>query len=476
MKKKNNYLLRATIITLLFFSACAEDDVDNHKNIVADTLSKVDTIIVKKAPDDKVRIQTGTFLGNEKRNYYGNIPPNALDIIWQKKLGTGETSVAGKILKWSGAGWTGQPLIVTEDTSVFLIQGSYSHKLRKINAKNGKTIWEYDFNDVIKGTGSLWINPKADSAQNKYVILQGARQGFNRNSRQKHIPSYRAVSYMTGKELWRLNSKRTKSYSRDVDASALIINDTAYIGLENGIFTVFNPNPSKIDSLDGMIQPKIYEEHWLYSKKDNLAHGGNLVTEASPTRLRNHIYISSGSGHVFGYNLDTRKIDWDFYTGSDMDGSPVVTNDGCILIAIEKQYIPGKGGIMKLDPRLPADSCVKWYMPTDNRLFASWQGGVIGSVGINSAYIKKTDSIPEMAAFIGIDTKLYVVNVNKTVPKKMVKGPLNKHNYPTPELVFKYKTGASISTPIFFKDRLITCTYSGIYMFGFSQDLKFNKL
>jgi len=477
MKITARFITFWSAILLLSLGACTEEEKEDISENYKDTIQKKDTVVIPPPkPDDKVRIQTGTFLGGEKRNYYGNIPPEGIDIIWKKKLGTGETRVGGKILKWSGAGWTGQPLIVTEDTSVFIIQGSYNHKLRKINAKDGKTVWEYDFNDVIKGTGTLWVNPNPDSIQNKYVILQGARQGFKNGFRQKHIPSYRAVSYMTGKELWRMNVKHTRSYSRDVDASALIIADTAYIGLENGIFTVFNPDPAKVDSLDGMIQPEIHEEHWLFSDKDALAHGGNLVTEASPARIGNHVYVSSGSGHIFGYNLDTRKIDWDFYTGSDIDGSPIVTADSCIMVAIERQYIAGKGGMIKLDPSLPADSCVKWYMPTGNRNFAGWLGGIIGSAGTNSAYIQKSDSIPEMAAFIGIDCWLYVVDVNNIEPKKKVKGPLNKHSYPTPKLIYKYKTDASISTPVFFKDKLIAASYAGIYLFEYDKELKFKMV
>ena len=32
-----------------------------------------------------------------------------------------------------------------------------------------------------------------------------------------------------------MNSKKTKCYSRDVDGSAVVVNDTCYIGIENGI-------------------------------------------------------------------------------------------------------------------------------------------------------------------------------------------------------------------------------------------------
>ena len=45
-----------------------------------------------------------------------------------------------------------------------------------------------------------------------------------------------------------------------------------------------------------------------------------------------------------------------------------------------------------------------------------------------------------------------------------------------PELVFQYKIGQSISTPIIFKDKLIAAGYGGIYLFEFDSDLNFTLL
>ncbi len=82
-----------------------------------------------------------------------------------------------------------------------------------------------------------------------------------------------------------MNVKQTKSYSRDVDGSALLINDTAYIGLENGIFTVFNPDEEYSTKVDSIYMPEIIEEKELYNNKDIARHGGNLVVESSPCLL-----------------------------------------------------------------------------------------------------------------------------------------------------------------------------------------------
>jgi outer membrane protein assembly factor BamB len=373
---------------------------------------------------------------------------------------------------------------------LYLIQGAFDHHLKKIDAASGTIIWEYEFEDVLKGTGTFWVNPNADSMKNRYIILQGSRKGNNRSNSSAIVPSFRAVSFITGKDLWQLNSVATASYSRDVDASAVLVNDTAYIGLENGLFTVFNPDPNKAKSKLGLIQPEIFDQDTLYTKEDKKKHGGNLVTESSPCHLGRRIYVTSGSGHIYGYNMDTKKLDWNFFTGSDIDGSAVVTHDNCILAAIEKEYIDGKGGVFKLDPSKPADSsAVKWYFPVDDKFFVFWSSGVIGSPSVNDYYKANIDTfyqssgkaiptnkIPHMAAFVAIDENLYVVNQDELEPGKTVLGPDKKQKYTTPKLIFKYKTGPSISTPIFVQNKIIAATYNGIYLFEHDENMKFKLL
>jgi outer membrane protein assembly factor BamB len=422
-------------------------------------------------PDIKIRI--GTFLGNEKRNYYGNEAPDYLDVVWKHYLGKGETVISRKIGSkiWEGAGWTGQPLVVEEDGRLFLIQGAFDHYLKKISADSGKLVWQYQFDDVVKGTGTIWENQKEDDPATRYIILQGSRLGVGNYLDTPHIPSFRAISYITGKEIWRLDVKWTDSYSRDADGSPLIINDTVYIGLENSLFTVLNPNPDSAAVKDSMLQPCIIQERLLYKKEDVLAHKNNVVTESSPCRLGDHIYIASGSGHVWGYNLKTKELDWDFITDSDMDGSVVVTGDSCLLVSVEKQYIPGHGGAFKLDPSKDPDSCVIWYYPVADSILSSWSGGIIGSIGI-------TDSYPDnytkpLAAFIGIDGYLCVVSHREVEPDMMVPGPDSVKLYPCPKLVYRKYIGPSISTPVFVQEKLIAASYFGIWIFTYDAKNNF---
>ena len=139
----------------------------------------------------KIDIKIPTFLGNEKRNFYGNSLPTKLEVIWKINLGKGETVISRKIGTqiWAGAGWTGQPLLVMENNVPYLIQGAYDHNLKKINAQTCEIVWQYQFDDVVKGTGTIWENKNCENFEDKYVILQGSRVGLGNYFDSKHITS-----------------------------------------------------------------------------------------------------------------------------------------------------------------------------------------------------------------------------------------------------------------------------------------------
>jgi outer membrane protein assembly factor BamB len=456
-----------TIIILLVFYLPLKDC-----QYILNTDLLEDYILLTKS-EEPIRfpqVINSTFLGNERRNYYGENPPDTLEKIWVKDIQYGKTRLGNKTVVWNGAGWTGQPLMVMDaDSQLCLLQGTYNHHLYRLDAATGKTKWRYRFNDVIKGTASIYSKHVSDSS-NQLSILQGSRMGLYKNIYVKEVPSYRSISYETGKEQWRYNSRKTDSYSRDVDGSALILGDTAYLGLENGHFMVFDPDSAISDSIGKYAHPKVHAYHALYDTNDVKKHRGNLVTESSPAKLGDHIYITSGSGHVYGYNLNTKRIDWDFYIGSDMDGSPVVTDDSCLLVSVERQYIKGKGGLFKLDPSKHPDSCVLWYFPTGNLNLAGWHGGIIGTAATNDHYRKEGD--PHYVALSAIDGHLYVLDEFE-MQNDSVWGPNKKFKYPTPKQVFKYHTGPSISTPLLFRDRIFAGGYFGLYMFIMNEEGEF---
>lgn len=429
--------------------------------------------LVEEKQPSPYQIVNGTFLGNESRNWYGNYCSDSLNLKWKYFLGSGKTIVTAEagVEVWAGAGWTGQPLITIENGETFIYQGAFDHHLKKLSLDSGKLVWQYEFDDILKGTGTILYNENAVDSANRLMIFQGSRKGFQYSVSDTGVSSFRAVSCLTGEEQWRMPMEHTACYSSDVDASPVFINGTGYIGLENGYFVSFHPEEATRWT-DTSSRPTIYTSDLLYSESDHAEHGGNLVTEASPTRIGNHLYIASGCGHVFGYNLDTKKIDWDLKVSADIDGTPVVTSDNCLLIAIEKQYIPGHGGILKINPARDEADCVDWYYPTNDHNFSSWIGGVIGSVTVNDNYRKDND--PYLAAFTGIDGILTVVDYAHTTGEK-VKGPDGETEYETPRVHFTKDIGPAISTPMFTGGHLVAANYTGIFIFAQDSDWNYTQ-
>ena len=238
-----------------------------------------------------------------------------------------------------------------------------------------------------------------------------------------------------------------------------------YSGVESGWFYKFDP--FKTSGWNGYQTPDIIAERLLLGDPgDASAHGGNLVLEASPSLLDDVIYISSGSGHVYGMRRSDLKVVWDYRTGSDLDGTPVPTSAGKLLVPVEKQYIGGHGGILMLDPSKDPAQSVVWFFPTADRSVGDWEGGVIGSVAVNDAY-DPWGRRPRLAAFIAIDGNLYVVSQNRTSGSSP--GPNGDGPYPTPRVVAEFDVGGGIGSPIMVDDSIVAAGYDNkVHLYGSS--------
>jgi len=399
-------------------------------------------------------IKVATFLGDETRRFYGIGPvPEELSVIWRTAIGsgtTGGTASSSGPVTWAGTGWTGQPALVRDDGRLYLIVGGFDHDLVKIDAETGEELWAYEFDDVIKGSPTVFRMPDTG----KLAVVCGSRRGFPRSIADPSIAPVRCVDFETGEELWRLTAPRSRSYSRDADSSPIMIGDTLYVAIETG--HVYAVDPTTTEERDGHRWPVIKHEELLLGDERASSHGGNLVLESSPSVIGETLYLASGAGHVYGLDKDDLSVVWDYWIGSDLDGSPVTTADGHILQAVERQYIPGKGGVLKLDPSRPADEALVWFFPTENRGLADWQGGVIGSVAVNDSYGSDAQR-PALACFTAIDGNLYVVSQDEL--DGTATGPHGEQDVPTPKLVFKEYVGGGISTPIMVDDHIIQGGY-----------------
>ncbi|MDO8880133.1 MAG: PQQ-binding-like beta-propeller repeat protein [Coriobacteriia bacterium] len=399
-------------------------------------------------------IKVASFLGNETRRFHGLGPvPETLEVIWRAHIGSGTTggtaSSAGPVT-WSGTGWTGQPALVRDGGKLYLLVGGLDHNLVKIDAATGEELWAYEFDDVIKGSPTVFKMP----GTGKLAVVCGSRRGFPRAMGDASIAPVRCVDFETGEELWRLTAPRTKSYSRDADSSPIMVGDTLYVAIETG--HVYAVDPTVTEERGGHRWPKIKAERLLLGDSRASSHGGNLVLESSPSVIGDTLYLASGAGHVYGLKLETLEVVWDYWIGSDLDGSPVTTEDGYILQAVEKQYISANGGVLKLDPRKDPDEALVWFFPTANRGLADWLGGVIGSVTVNDEYGSALVR-PALAAFTAIDGNLYVVSQDET--EGTATSPQGTAGVPKPKLVYQAAVGGGISTPIMVDDYIIQAGY-----------------
>jgi len=412
-------------------------------------------------------VKVSTFLGDETRRLYGlGPPPRRLELIWKTTIGSGLTAPGDpdpkkkgkKNLPWSGMGWTGQPVIVRDRHKLYLLAGGFDHDLHKIELETGRVVWEYSFDDIIKSSPTVIEDPHPEAESDTYLVLAGSRRGWPSSFTDPALAPYRAVSFGTGEEVWRLPVPLTTSYSRDVDGSGFFFNRRVFAGVESGWF--YKLDPFKTTAWNGYRTPEIVAERLLLGDpQDATAHGGNLVLEASPCLLDGIVYVSSGSGHVYGMRRSDLKVVWDFRTGSDLDGTPVPTASGRLLVAVEKQYIGGHGGVLMLDPRKTGSDAVKWFFPTGDRKLGDWAGGVVGSVAVNDTY-DPWGRRPRLAAFMAIDGNLYVV-AQDAGAEAVVLGPNLDGPYPTPRLVAQFAVGGGISTPIMVDDTIVAAGYDG---------------
>ena len=416
---------------------------------------------------------SGTYLGDFQRNFYGDQAPSRLRVKWKTYLGSGKTDLGRMGIKtWRGAGWTGQPLVISENGGIFLIQGTLSHHLKKIRARDGKVVWSTSLGDVIKGTPTF-VDCKKGTPEERYVLVTGSREGFGSGYLRGPARSLHGVSYLTGKILWQHESRRTQSNSRDVDGSAVVFGpDKVGVPLENGFFTILSPRASGTKSGNGMPTPKIRKQFRLFEDADLQVYRGELATESSPTLYRGKAYIAAGPGRLYRIGLGMfGGKGWKLSIGGDLNGSMPVTNDGHLLVGIEKQFIPGQGGVMKVKP----GGKPVWFSPTPDRKFFGWQGGLVGSPSVNHRYRSPVSS--DLACHVGVEGQLTLINHKKLQPGVEVWNPLRTKKLPRPLVLDQVQlpTG-SISTPLFVGDKILVGYDNGLDLYQVTPQQKLQRL
>lgn len=416
--------------------------------------------------DDGIVLAHPTYLGGPRRDSSGaGSGPDSLGLIWKLQIGSGQTTLPdGRRVSWAGTGWTGQPTLTMDRGVPWLVVGGYDHGLRRIDAIDGTVRWRTELDDVIKGTNTVYFDPRRP-AGDRVVVVSGSRRGADLALGDPSIAPLRAFSFATGAELWRLPVPRTENYSQDVDASPLWLDGRLVVAIEPGYVLALDPEALTAGPGGHPMPSVIASSPALWSPEDVAQRaqdgGSNLVLEGSPAVLGDRIYIASSSGHVFGLDRTTLAIEWDFQAGGDLDSTVVVTPDGRLLVGMERQYVDG-GGVYLLDPtRSPADAVV-WFFRTGDRGIGEWNGGVVGSVALHPG--------APLAAFCSVDGSVYVVRTDVTDGENI--GPDGITPLPRPGLVHSGYVGGSISTPALVEDRMVAVGFDQkvhLYSVGASE-------
>jgi outer membrane protein assembly factor BamB len=81
-----------------------------------------------------------------------------------------------------------------------------------------------------------------------------------------------------------------------------------------------------------------------------------------------------------------------------------------------------------------------------------------------------------LAAFIGVDGFIYLIDHKKLAKDEFVSGPNNTNRYPTPKLISKMEIGGTISTPIFTGNKLIAPLDKGLHLYEYDDSYQFKLL
>ena len=190
-------------------------------------------------------VKVATFLGDETRRLYGlGPPPKRLNLIWKTHHRQRHDLAASARARTSRgrapAGPASRRSCATRASST-CSAGGFDHNLHKIELATGKVVWEYAFDDIIKSSPTVIENPQPASARRQVPRAGRLAARLSVRLHRPGLAPYRAVSFGTGKELWRLPVPLTASYSRDVDGSGFFLNGRMYSGVESGWFYKLDP-------------------------------------------------------------------------------------------------------------------------------------------------------------------------------------------------------------------------------------------
>lgn len=296
-----------------------------------------------------------TFRGD---NYRSGAAYGTCDIVNQTITKKWNASI-GSLSKWTGCGWTGQPLIVRWDAETRQIMNLYDEKKQKdglvevIYATLDGNIYFYDLDDgsytrdpinvgmSFKGAGSL--DPRG------YPLMY-VGSGDTLNGKQ---PRMYIISLVEGKILYEQSGVDSNAKRRwyAFDAAPLVHagTDTLIWPGENGVLYTIKLN-TQYDKTAGTLS--VAPETMVKTRYTSNT-GRKLGCESSPLIVGKYLYFADNGGLFLCVDLDTMALVWAQNLKDDINATPVFEwgddGKGYIYTGTSMEYAKGTTYMHKLD-------------------------------------------------------------------------------------------------------------------------------
>ena len=333
---------------------------------------------------------------------YGSVSVVAkkLTPVWQRDISEMDKGSSGV---WTGAGWTGQPLMVQWDEETKAIMNLYPAKKAKkdlvevIYATLDGHIYFYDLETgeytrdplfigmTFKGSGAL--DPRG------YPIMYvGSGDRAKQSDGTKKEPRMFIISLIDGSIMYEYGYQQDINIRswRAFDSSPLVSaeTDTLIWPGENGLIYTFKLNTNYNKSAGTLsIQPDqpIINRYMTDLNKDDP--GNNLGFEASAIIVENYLYIGDNRGIFFCIDLNTMSLVWAQEIKDDLNATPIFewgdNGQGYLYLGTSMEYETNEDGqfgtyhVYKLDA---ITGQIIWHNTYENVYYdKNVSGGVLSS-------------------------------------------------------------------------------------------------
>ncbi len=308
------------------------------------------------------------FRGDNYRtgSTYGtaNVTNKTLTSVWEREISS--LPKASGTSSWTGAGWTGQPLVVQwDDATKAIMTSMYPAKQAKkdlvevIYATLDGHIYFYDLETgeytrdpmnigmTFKGSGAL--DPRG------YPIMY---VGSGDRTKDKKEPRMFIINLINCTVMYEYGHEKNLNFRnwRAFDSSPLVDaeTDTLIWPGENGLIYTFKLNTDYNKSAGTLtINPgtPVINRYMTDLNKDN--YSNNLGFENSAIIVEHYLYVGDNRGVFFCVDLNTMGLVWTQCINDDLNATPVFEwgddNRGYLYLATSMEYAEGKTYLYKLN-------------------------------------------------------------------------------------------------------------------------------